>query len=68
MLVAVLAVLAPLLWRRTHPLGAVAVSFGTLTVVDVVRILTGEGSGLLARISAVLVLVYAVFRWGSRCG
>ena len=33
---------APLPWRRTHPLVAVAVAFGTLTVVDIVRILTGS--------------------------
>ena len=32
LLLAVLAVLGPPLWRRTHPLVAVAVSFGTLTV------------------------------------
>ena len=64
-LVAVLAILVPLLWRRTHPLGAVVVSFGMLTVVDVVRILAGEGSGLLTSISAVLVLAYSLFRWGA---
>ncbi len=64
-LIGVLVVLAPLLWRRTHPLGAVVVSFGTLTVVDVVRILAGEGGGLLTSISAVLVLAYSLFRWGA---
>jgi signal transduction histidine kinase len=64
-LVAVLLVLAPLLWRRTHPLGAVAASFGLLTVVDVVRILAGEGTVLLTSIGGVLVLAYALFRWGS---
>jgi hypothetical protein len=36
-LAAVFVVLAPLWWRRTHPLGAVAISFGTLTAVDVVN-------------------------------
>jgi hypothetical protein len=41
LLLYVLAVLGPLLWRRTHPLVAVAVSFGTLTILDIVRILTG---------------------------
>src|SRR5689334_12986148 len=38
----VLAVAGPLLWRRTHPLVAVAVSFGTFTVLDSIRILTGS--------------------------
>src|ERR1044071_2631026 len=42
LLLAVLAVLGPLLWRRTHPLVAVVVSFGTLTILDSVRILTGS--------------------------
>src|ERR671926_398760 len=42
LLLYVLAVLGPLLWRRTHPLVAVAVSFGTLTILDSVRIFTGS--------------------------
>ena len=64
LLLYVLAVLGPLLWRRTHPLVAVAVSFGTLTIVDSVRIVTGQGA-LLSSISAALILAYALFRWGS---
>ncbi len=62
---AVLAVLGPLLWRREHPLVAVAVSFGTLTIIDIVRILTGSQGALLASTSATLILTYALFRWGS---
>jgi signal transduction histidine kinase len=65
LLLATLAVLGPLLWRRTHPLVAVAVSFGTLTIVDSVRILTGSQGVLLSSISAALILAYALFRWGS---
>ncbi|HEX5729342.1 sensor histidine kinase [Microbacterium sp.] len=65
LLIAVLAVLGPLLWRRTHPLVAVAVSFGTLTIVDIVRILTGSQGDLLNSTSATLILAYALFRWGS---
>lgn len=65
LLLAVLAVLGPLLWRRTHPLVAVAVSFGTLTIVDIVRILTGSQGALLNSSIAVLILAYALFRWGS---
>src|SRR3954447_2062628 len=60
-----LAVLGSLPWRRTHPLVAVAVSFGTLTIVDIVRILTGSQGGLLNSTSAALILAYALFRWGS---
>jgi hypothetical protein len=29
-----LAVIGPLPWRRAHPLAAVAVCFGTLTILD----------------------------------
>ncbi len=65
LLLAMLAVLGPLLWRRTHPLVAVAVSFGTLTIVDTVRILTESPGTLLNSISAALILAYALFRWGS---
>jgi hypothetical protein len=65
LLLYVLAVLGPLLWRRTHPLAAVAVSFGTLTILDIVRILTGSQGALLNSISAALILAYALFRWGS---
>ena len=65
LLLTVLAVLGPQLWRRTHPLVAVGVSFGTLTIVDSVRILTGSQGFLLSSISAALILAYALFRWGS---
>jgi len=65
LIVAALAVIVPLLWRRTHPLLAVLVCFGTLTAVDIVRILSGAHGVLLNSISATLILAYAVFRWGS---
>ena len=65
LLITALAVIAPLLWRRTHPLVAAAVAFGTLTVVDIVRILTGSQGALPSSVSATLVLTYALFRWGS---
>jgi signal transduction histidine kinase len=41
------------------------VAFGTLTVVDIVRILTGSQGNLPSSVSATLVLTYALFRWGS---
>lgn len=65
LLIAAFAAVAPLPWRRTHPLLAVAVAFGTLTVVDIVRILTGSQGVLPFGVSATLVLTYALFRWGS---
>ncbi len=65
LLIAAFAAVAPLPWRRTHPLLAVAVAFGTLTVVDIVRILIGSQGVLPLGVSATLVLTYALFRWGS---
>lgn len=64
-LAVVLVILACLLWRRTHPLAAVIISFGALTAVDIVRILALEETFLLNSISGVLVLTYALFRWGA---
>jgi signal transduction histidine kinase len=64
-LVAALGIFGPLLWRRTHPLGAVVVAFGLLTVVDLVRIAAGSQGGLLTSTAAALVLAYSLFRWGA---
>jgi signal transduction histidine kinase len=64
-LVAALGIIGPLLWRRTHPLRAVVVAFGTLTVVDLVRIAAGSEGGLLTSTAAALVLAYSLFRWGA---
>ncbi|HET7821413.1 MAG TPA: sensor histidine kinase [Ornithinibacter sp.] len=67
-LVAAVAAVAPLPWRREHPFGAAAVAFGLLTAVDVVRILTRSHGVLPSSVSATLVLTYALFRWGSGRG
>ena len=53
-----------LLWRRTHPLAAVGVAFGTLIAFDAARILAIDAT-VLTSIAALLVLPYALFRWGS---
>ncbi|MHA6783120.1 histidine kinase [Pseudonocardia saturnea] len=53
-----------LLWRRTHPLGAVAAAFGALIAFDLARIFAIDGTGLNS-IAAVLVLPYSLFRWGA---
>ncbi len=75
--VVTVAVLVPLLWRRTHPFGAVVVAFGILTAFDVARILAEVSSasaplvgrtieyGMLWSIAGVLVLPYSLFRWGA---
>jgi signal transduction histidine kinase len=53
-----------LLWRRTHPLAAVAVAFGTLIVFDLARIALIDAAALYST-AAALVLSYALFRWGA---
>lgn len=52
------------LWRRTHPLTAVAVAFGTWIAFDVARIFASDATNL-AGIAVALVLPYALLRWGS---
>jgi signal transduction histidine kinase len=65
LLVAVSVVIATsLLWRRTQPLAAVATAFGTLLAFDVARLVTVDATGL-GTIAGVLVLPYALLRWGS---
>ncbi|MDX6743934.1 sensor histidine kinase [Actinocorallia sp. A-T 12471] len=64
-LVAVLAVVVPLPWRRTHPLVVSVVAFGTVTLVDLVRVLTGTHGTLPSSVAATLLITYALFRWGS---
>jgi signal transduction histidine kinase len=58
--------LAPvLLWRRTHPLVCVVVGFGTGMALGLASQLAGiPGVGLTTMIY-ILVLVYALVRWGS---
>ena len=63
-LVVSIVVACSVLWRRTHPLGAVAVAFCTLILFDAARIITSDATGFWS-IAIALVLPYAVFRWGS---
>ena len=58
--------LAPvLLWRRTHPLVSVVVGFGTGMALGLASLLGGVPSVGLDTMIYVLVLVYALVRWGS---
>jgi signal transduction histidine kinase len=58
--------LAPvLLWRRTHPLACVAVGFGTGTALSLASLAGGPPDLGLDTTIYVLVLVYALVRWGS---
>lgn len=58
--------LAPVvLWRRTHPLACVAVAFGTVMALGLASLLGGAPSVGLDTMIYILVLVYALVRWGS---
>lgn len=58
--------LAPLLlWRRTHPLGVVAITFGMVAVVDVGLLVIDAPALDLNTMIYVLLLAYSLFRWGS---
>ena len=62
-----LGTIPPLLWRRTHPLLAVCLVFGAHIVADIPWIAQGADGTAPGLYSAgfVLVLPYALFRWGS---
>ena len=64
-MVVALALLPTLLWRRTHPLQSVAAAFGLIAVVQVASLILGDDWQGLDATVFVILLVYALFRWGS---
>ncbi|QOC91619.1 sensor histidine kinase [Micromonospora craniellae] len=56
------ALTATVLWRRTRPLSMVALAFGTCGLVP---LLTDRDALRQVVLAFVLLLVYALFRWGS---
>src|SRR4051794_22617063 len=58
--------LAPVLfWRRTQPLACVVVGFGTAMALGLATLAGGPRSVGLTSMIYILVLVYALVRWGS---
>ncbi|MCA2218701.1 sensor histidine kinase [Jidongwangia harbinensis] len=55
-----------LLWRRTHPLAMVALGFGAIILLELASLASGlrESVGLYTGV-VVVVLVYALARWGA---
>jgi signal transduction histidine kinase len=53
------------LFRRTHPLMAVAFAFGTFAVLDVATFVADAEPVVLYSGAVVLVLAYSLFRWGA---
>ena len=65
-LVLAVALVFPLLWRRTHPLGVVAVVFGTVIVLSLVELINGPDTSVgLNTMVYVVLFPYALLRWGS---
>jgi signal transduction histidine kinase len=65
-LVLAVALVFPLLWRRTHPLPVVAVVFGTVIALNLVTLINGPDTSVgLYTMIYVLLLPYALLRWGS---
>lgn len=66
-LVTVLAlVLIPaLLWRRDRPLTAALVGWGVAGLLSILQLITDAGDLDLYAMMAVLILLYALVRWGS---
>jgi signal transduction histidine kinase len=64
-LIIVVGLLPTLLWRRTRPLHAVAIAFGTHTLVELLALAAGSDPPELYSAAYVLLLPYALFRWGS---
>ncbi|MFC6286769.1 sensor histidine kinase [Nocardioides sp. GCM10027113] len=60
-----LALLPATLWRRTRPLAAVAVVFGSVLLVEVALAVTGRPPLGLVSMVYVLVMPYALARWGT---
>ena len=63
--VVALALLPTLPWRRTHPLHSIAAAFGLVTVVEVASLLLVDDWRGLDSTVFVILLVYALLRWGS---
>ncbi len=59
------ALVFTLLWRRTHPLAAVAIAFGSLAAMDAAALVVGVRQPGLYTTAFVVLLPYALFRWGS---
>jgi signal transduction histidine kinase len=65
-IVLAVALVFPLLWRRTHPLAVVAVVFGTVLALNLVTLISGPDRSVgLTTMIYVVLFPYALVRWGS---
>jgi signal transduction histidine kinase len=63
-IVLAVALVFPLLWRRTHPLAMVAITFGAVIAVSLASIWT-DGPVGLNTMAFIVLLSYSLCRWGS---
>ena len=57
---------ATLMWRRTRPLQMMTIAFGAVVAMDLVSLAAGTPRSVgLGSMGYLLVLVYALYRWGS---
>jgi signal transduction histidine kinase len=61
-----IAIMPTVLWRRTRPLSMVAIAFGVSIVLGMVRLTTAAEVPLPHAMAFLVVLPYALVRWGSR--
>lgn len=59
------ALIFTLLWRRTHPLAMVALSFGASGLMNLMALAAGVRWEGLSTGASMLILPYALLRWGS---
>lgn len=59
------ALAVTLLWRRTHPLTVVTIAFAAITVMNIAALVRGDPSFGLYTMAFILLLPYALLRWGS---
>ncbi len=59
--IVMIAVVPTLLWRRTHPLLMLVISFA---ITSLFHLVTGHELGLYSS-AFLLLIIYSVFRWGS---
>ncbi|GAB3995337.1 sensor histidine kinase [Nocardioides marmoraquaticus] len=62
-----LAVAPALLWRRQHPLVAVVAGWGVAGCFSLLQLLAGSADVGPSAMLVVLVLLFALVRWGSGC-
>lgn len=60
-----MAVIPALLWRRGHPLATSLVGFGAAGVLAAIQLVTGTAELGSSAMMFILVLLYALARWGS---